>query len=307
MPDMRRSPNRHVSRVLVVAMVAIGALAGCAADSRKKPVLAYGANEFRRALELRVPEIPATLARAPHEIDELTIERARRHVMAAPRGPDRVQALVDFLSMPRPEGLGLAYDWSASGTAEVTIERGRGNCVALASVLVGLGRGLGWPIYYAEARTRKPETQQFQEVVALSDHMAVLVVAKTVQMIIDFTGLVEDIYEIRLIDDLTAWAHILNNLTAQSLMNADRVSDEATWQRAVAGFDLVTRIDPTLGRAWNNLGIALTRLQRFDEAREAYRRAVELDTAFGSAERNLTIMETRALGDAAILETPRPE
>jgi Flp pilus assembly protein TadD len=90
-------------------------------------------------------------------------------------------------------------------------------------------------------------------------------------------------------------------------MQADRISDDATWQRAASGFDLVTRIDPTLGRAWNNLGIALTRLERFDEARDAYRRAVELDTAFGSAERNLTIMETRALGDAAIVETPRPE
>ena len=287
--------------------VLVAGLAGCATDSRPKPVLAYEADEFRHALELRVPGIPAALAQPPHEIDEQTIERARRHVMKAPRGPDRVQALVDFLSMPKPQGLGLGYDWSASGTAATTIERGRGNCVALASVLVGLGRGLGWPIYYAEARTRKPETQEFEEVVALSDHMAVLVVAKTVQMIIDFTGLVEDVYEIRLIDDLTAWAHILNNLTAQSLMNADRASDEATWQRAASGFDLVTQIDPTLGRAWNNLGIALTRLKRFDEARHAYRRAVELDTAFGSAERNLTIMETRALGDAAILETPRPE
>lgn len=304
---MPRSQAVVVTRVLIPALLLIAGLSGCATDARDKPVLAYGPEEFRNALEQRVPLIPPGLSRAPHEIDEATIERARRHVMRAPRGPARVEALVDFLSLPEPEGLGLSYDWSASGTAEVTIARKRGNCVALASVMVGLGRGLGWPIYYAEARTRKPETQEFEEVVALSDHMAVLVVAKTVQMIIDFTGLVEDVYRIRLIDDLTAWAHILNNVTAQSLMSTDRSSDEATWQRAAAGFELVTRIDPMLGRAWNNLGIALARLGRFEEAREAYRRALELDTAFGSAERNLTIMETRALGEAAILETPRPE
>lgn len=58
-------------------MVMIAGLGGCAAGARKKPVLAYDGDAFRQALELRVPEIPASLARAPHEIDEATIERAR--------------------------------------------------------------------------------------------------------------------------------------------------------------------------------------------------------------------------------------
>lgn len=279
-------------------------LAGCASNRPAKPRLAYSTDDFRSEIQARAPEIPERLTQAPHEVDAATIERAREHVMRAPRGPDRIHALVEFLSLPRPEGLGLEYEWAATGTAALTIERGRGNCVALAAVLVGLGRGLGWPIYYAEARTRRPETQAFEQVVAVSDHMAVLVVAKTVQMIIDFTGQVEEIYSIRPIDDLTAYAHILNNIAAQSLMNVDPGTDEATWQRAASGFELATRIEPALGRSWNNLGIALTRLGRFDEARQAYRRAVELDTAFGSAERNLTIMETRAIGETSVLESP---
>jgi len=290
----------------VMLSVLIG-LAGCTGASREKPVLAYDHDAFRSEIATRVPGISAALARAPHEIDDATIARARRHVLQTPRGPGRVQVLVDFITTPEPEGLGLVYDWSASGTAAVAIERGRGNCVSLASVLVGLGRGLDWPIFYAEARTRRPETQEFEEVVALSDHMAVLVVAKTVRLFIDFTGLLDEVYEVRPIDDLTAYAHILNNLAAQSVMHNDASIEASDWQNAVAGFELATRIEPELGRAWNNLGIALSKLGRFDEARNAYQRAVELDTAFGSAERNLSMMETRALGGATIVESPLPD
>ncbi len=282
-------------------------LMGCAGLSREKPTLAYDADTFRATIVARVPEISPGLSHAPHEIDEATIERARRHVTAIARGPARIQALVDFLSAPEPEGLGLVYDWSVSGTAARTIERGRGNCIALASVLVGLGRALDWPIFYAEARPQRPETQAFEEVVALSDHMAVLVVARSVQMIIDFAGPLDELYSVRPIDDLTAYAHILNNLSAQIVMSEHATASVAAWQRAAAGFDLATRIEPELGRAWNNLGIALSKLGRFDEARDAYRRAVELDTAFGSAERNLTMMETRALGETTISKGPLPE
>ncbi len=294
-----------IVRLAHISMLgALMGLVGCASPPLEEPVLAYDSDTFRAEIVARVPEISAVLARAPHDIDPAIGERARKRVMAVPRGPARVQALVDFLSDPKPEGLGLAYDWSASGTASATIERGSGNCVALASVLVGLGRSLDWPIFYAEARTRRPETQEFEEVVALSDHMAVLVVAKTVKMIIDFSGPLDDVYSVRPIDDLTAYAHILNNLAAQSVMiDSGRTQAEA-WQRAVSGFELATRIEPQLGRAWNNLGIALSKLGHFDKARLAYRRAVVLDTAFGSAKRNLTMMETRALGATTILDSP---
>jgi tetratricopeptide (TPR) repeat protein len=291
---------------MAMLLFLFGAIA-CAGTPRKKNTLAYSADSFQTEIQARVPELSPTLSRPPFVVDDETIERARAMVMAAPRGPKRVQALVDFLTVAKPEGLGLVYDWSATGSAASTIERGSGNCVALASVLVGLGRGLKWPIYYAEARTRRPETQEFEEVKALSDHMAVIVVAKTVQMIVDFTGLLDEAYSVHPIDDLTAYAHIVNNFAAQAVMTTDSEIEEAAWKQAISGFDLATRIQPNLGRAWNNKGIALSKLGRFDEAREAYRHAVELDTAFGSAKRNLTLMETRALGDTQILENGVPQ
>ncbi|MEZ4289903.1 MAG: tetratricopeptide repeat protein [Myxococcota bacterium] len=295
-------------RALAAAAIGLSlALSGCGAGRPAKPRLAYDPVDFGATLRTRVPELDGPLSRAPFEVDAAIVERARRVVMAAPRGQDRVRALVDFLSAPAPDGLGLVYDWSVTATAERTLELGRGNCFALASVLVGLGRGLDWPIYYAEARPRRPETHEFEAVTAVSDHMVVLVVAKTVRMIIDFTGLVESGSEIQLIDDLTAYAHLVNNVSGQHVMATDRPIGEADWQAARDGFLLATRIAPELGRAWNNLGIAYARLGHFDEARAAYARALELGTVFGSAERNLSLMETRANGAPSLLESRLPE
>ena len=211
-----------------------------------------------------------------------------------------MEALVDFLSAPPPEGLGLEYDWAVTGSAARTLELGRGNCVSLSLVLVGLGRALGWPSYFAEARTRRPETQSFEGLTALSDHMVVLIVPRTIKLVVDFTGLLNEVEHLRPIDDLAAYAHFINNRSAQRLMHANRAASDAEWHAAAKGFRLAARIEPTLGRAWNNLGIALSRLGRFDEARAAYRRAVDLDAAFGAAERNLMVMETRLSGPTTI-------
>jgi tetratricopeptide (TPR) repeat protein len=226
--------------------------------------------------------------------------------MSAPAGASRVRALVSFLSDPKPAGLGLKYDWATSANAKATIKSGRGDCVALATVLVGLGRSLGWPIYFAEVRTRTPVTHDFGEVTVLSDHMVVVVLAKSVRMSIDFLGLVEEGFDIRPIDDLTAYAHLINNVAGHRVLNQKRSDLMAAWSVAQKGFKLATQIDPELGRAWNNLGIAYTRLGRFEEARLAYQRAVELDTAFGSAEHNLMIMETRARGGITMIESELP-
>ncbi len=255
-----------------------------------------------------MPGLRGELARAPFEISPEIVALARERVMAAPRGPARIRALVDFLSEPKPEGLGLEYDWAISATASRTLEVGRGNCVSLASVLVGLGRGLGWPFYFAEARAARPETHEFEEVTVLSDHMVVIVVTKTIRMVVDFLGLVrEDGYSIRPIDDLTAYAHLINNVAGHRVVGGEGGDTREEWAAAAEAFELATRIQPDLGRAWSNLGIAYTRLGRFEEARAAYHRAMTLDTAFGSAQHNLTIMETRAAGKPILIEHELPE
>ena len=279
---------------------------GCTSQHPKSRELSYRPAAFREALSERVPGLSEELSRAPFELPESVKIAARKRVMSAPRGADRVQALVSFLSDPEPAGLGLEYDWASSAIAERTLERGRGDCVALAMVLVGLGRSLGWPIFFAEAVANEPATHEFEEVTVLSDHMVVIVLAKTVRMAVDFLGLVHEGYDIRLIDDLTAYAHLINNVAGHRVIS-DRDEDSSKgWAVAQKGFLLATQIDPELGRAWNNLGISYTRSGEFDEARSAYERAVELDTVFGSAEHNLIIMETRAKGEPIMIESELP-
>jgi len=279
---------------------------GCA-NAPPRRQLSYAPEAFRAEMAARVPELGEALSRPPFEIDAEIVERARKVIEAAPLGPPRVQALVDFLMKPEPRGLGLVYDWSVSATASRTVELRRGNCFAMASVMVGLGRGLGWPIYYAEAHPPEPETQQFEDVKALSDHMVVMIVAKTVKQIVDFTGLLKDGYDIKPISDLTAYAHLINNIAGQSVMNDGRPSTDADWEKAREGFELATRIEPGLGRAWNNLGIVYRRMGRVDEARDAYHRALALEVGFGSAKRNLSLMETRSEGGTRLIQTEDPK
>ena len=261
---------------------------------------------FAELVRARAPEVSDRLTHPPFAVDDAVVERSRAYLSNKPRGPEQIQALVDFLRLPEPEGLGLAYDFQETGSAQVTLDRKRGNCVSFAMVLVGIGRGLGWPTYFVQVHTRRPETQEFSTVRAVSDHMAVVVPVKSHKTIVDFTGRIDEAISIEVIDDLTAYAHVLNNLSAQRVMVSTNPPSQDDWATALQGFILATRIQPELGRAWNNRGIALTHLGRFDEARRMYARALELDTEFGVAERNLTLMETRSEGDALVREAPPP-
>jgi len=276
---------------------------GCASTARRDPnQLMYSPEDFQAELLARVPQLTSELAVAPYVVEQDDVDLAEERILEVPLGPGRVRALVAALSTDPPTGFGLKYHWLASSSASRTLESRQGNCVALASVLVGLGRGLGWPIYYAEASARKLDTHEYKEITFVSDHMVVVVAAKSFKMVIDFTGQIDDQYTLRPIDDITAYAHLINNIAGQHIARIEGGATDEDWRVALKGFELATQIQPDLGRAWNNRGIALTRLERFDEARVAYDHAVALDDSYGSAQRNLEIMRTRAEGQTTVAE-----
>ena len=289
---------------LIVVLCGVAGQSGCAAKTAwTDPGLSYEPKEFRSVLRQRAPNLCRDMHRAPFEISKQTRMLARDKLSAAAPGSDPVWELIALLSEPKPQGLELVYDWSVSANAKQTLQLGRGDCVALATVLVGLGRSLGWPIYFAEARTENPIIHEFEELTVLSGHMVVIVLSQEGRVVVDFLGLVDnDAYDIRPIDDLTAYAHLINNVAGHKVINGEGGGSLESWQAAQAGFKLATQIQPNLGRAWNNLGISYTRLDQLDAARSAYERAIELDTIFGSPARNLTIMETRALNGTTLLD-----
>ena len=295
-----------IERVALLIGVAftLACTSACLSPGSGSHKLVYEPEEFRAAVRIRVPGLAQSLIEPPFEVSQAAIELARKHIERARLGPSRVRALIRALQADPPDGFGLRYDWRVSATASRTLELRQGNCLSLASVLVGIGRGLGWPMYYAVASTRRPTIYDLEldDLSVIADHMVVVVAPKSFQMFVDFTGEVNERADIEPIDDLAAYAHFVNNVAGQHLIQAGSSISDEDWRIALKGFRLATRIDPNLGRAWNNTGIALTRLERFDEAREAYARALETGTAFGSAERNLSILETRILGTDTISE-----
>lgn len=275
---------------------------GCAWPSLQRPRLAYTPEEFRAELARRVPELrPGDIA-APFEVSDEAIALAWEAVRRAERGEPRVRALVETLSNEPPRGFGLRYDWDTTRTASETLALGRGNCMSFASVLVGLGRGLGWPTYYGEVRALEPELRIESGLAVRLDHMVVLITSKTVRVLVDFSGPLERAYTVRVIDDLTAYAHVINNHASELVLAAGPRPSSHVWERALERFSLAARIEPAFARAWNNGGVALTRLGRLDEARGAYARAAELDAKDEAPMHNLMLLETRALGEVTIHE-----
>jgi Flp pilus assembly protein TadD len=55
------------------------------------------------------------------------------------------------------------------------------------------------------------------------------------------------------------------------------VAQRGLWREATLRWEQATKVDPTYGAAWNNLGIGYEQLGRFAEARKAYERALELE------------------------------
>ena len=58
---------------------------------------------------------------------------------------------------------------------------------------------------------------------------------------------------------------------------AIKIAQKGLWRDAAMRFEAATVTDPSYAAAWNNLGIAYEQLGRFDDARRAYEKAMELD------------------------------
>ena len=55
------------------------------------------------------------------------------------------------------------------------------------------------------------------------------------------------------------------------------VAQRGLWKEAVLHWEKAVEIDKTYGAAWNDLGIGYEQLGRFDDARKAYEKALEVE------------------------------
>ena len=79
--------------------------------------------------------------------------------------------------------------------------------------------------------------------------------------------------------------------------------DPAQWEDAIDAYRRVVSIDPTYAAAWNNLGLLLHRMGRYDEAGTAYHSALDQDPRCCEAAYNLgSLHEDRGQVEDAIVD-----
>jgi tetratricopeptide (TPR) repeat protein len=280
--------RRAVLRAVLVAVSAAGA--GCTA-----PRAVYSSAELRTELGRRVP--PAEVV-VPYELSPEHAARARALVA----GVTRVDQQVDLLAAAvfDPRALGLRYAAGAPGTAEETLARGGGDCLALASVFIGMARAVGLDASYIDASIRVHETQYLGEEIAVNlGHVTAAVRVGDERIGLDFARAGRIVWY-RLIDDAEAVAHFYNNRGYAILDRAEAEGRPADWAAAAHQFQLALQVKPGFARAWNNLGLADAHLGRRERAMDDYREAIAHDGELAAPHANLGSLQLEAgdLGNA---------
>jgi Flp pilus assembly protein TadD len=220
---------------------------------------------------------PATLV-IPHAItDEM---RAWVHQQVPDETP-KDQRLARLLSsLVDPVGLKLEYEGRHTATAAEAFANHRANCLAFTSLFVGLAREVGVPVVYLDV----DDIEKFEkegDLVVVSGHVSAGYNNGTELKILDFSAAPTVQYrKVHPISDLTATALFYSNRGAEEL-RAGKSAGALEWlKKAVA-------IDPELGRAWINYGVALRRTGDVAGAEKAYRKSLEVEPTAVSAYQNL--------------------
>ncbi|MEL7372306.1 MAG: hypothetical protein AAFN74_25500 [Myxococcota bacterium] len=298
---MRSSASFHRAkgfggyRRAIVRLVALAwmPLIGCSA--LKPQVARQTPDELRAMLAKRLPgQSPSSIV-VPHEISASYVDDARifvqEHLPPKSTVEDRVRALLQLLSSPT--GFALRYEWAATRSADDTIDQGGGSCLSLSAVLIGLARGLGIEAYYVDASNIASDKRKDGEVTVHSGHIAVLLVYRRNKAFVDFAGEITDGTHSRRLEDAEIVAHYYNNRGYELIHNAQVEKRAVPWNDALVQFRIAAKVSPTFALAWNNVGLALARLDRNKEALLAFRHALTLNPSLEAASANIDTLTER--------------
>jgi len=271
-------------RLFQLPALAIAAFlaAGCAAAPKRF----YTPDEARAELEARVSTQMRDEIVIPFEIDDEIRQLARDVTRNAPSDSEKVRAIVGAITSLA--GFSISYDWLSNKTAKEVFREGKGNCLAYSNLFVGMARAVGVEAVYADVKFTERITRE-AEIVVKSTHITAAVSLGSGATLIDFTSTPERKYTaFNVIDDLEAIANFYNNqgflygyFTEREAVDFDPLEKELEMYR------LALEILPTFQRARNNLGVALRRRGRIDEAIEQYKLAIEEDPKYVEAHSNL--------------------
>jgi len=273
------------ARLFVITALAVAAslAAGCAMTTPKK---VYTPDEMRAELANRVSTQMRNEIVIPFEIDDEIRQLARDATRNASTEQERVEALVDAITSLA--GFSISYDWLSNKTAKEVFRQGKGNCLAYTNLFIGMARSVGVDAVYADVMFTERLTRE-AEIVVKSTHITAAVTLGSGLTLIDFTRTPERKYTaFKPIDDLEAIANFYNNqgflygyFTEKGDVDFDPLEKELEM------YHLALEILPSFERARNNLGVALRRRGKIDEAIEQYKLALEHDPKYVEARSNL--------------------
>lgn len=267
------------------AAAPLALLLAAAACATAAPKLAYRPDELRALVRARAPEAAPEEAVVPYELSDAHAALARALVHGAPSDADAVERLAG--AMLDPARLGLRYVPTVTAGAEETLRRGEGNCLALASVFIGLARAVGLKAYYIDASVRVHRTRFADDGTTVDEgHVSAVVKTASGNFGLDFTRL-GTITWYRVLDDVEALAHYHNNRGFELMDRAAAERAPVDWPAVERELRLAVEVEPTFARAWNNLGVVAARQGRAGEARERYRRAMAADPTLAAPHHNL--------------------
>lgn len=287
-PHAGRIPGRStvVTAVLTAAVLTAGC-AGSGAGSR----IAYSPEAFVAATRAQAPDISPEDLVVPFRVTPEMVARALDITSGARSDFERADRLMR--SLTDPDGFGLRYDAVATSTPDVTVAQGRGNCLSLTSIFIGLAREIGLTAYYVDASNRVTDLRREEAMIVDSGHIAGSVRTERGYTLIDYDGHVSRYRTFRIIDDITALAHFYNNRGFETISDAQRADIPVPWERVLHDFQLAAMVRPDFTLAYNNLGVAYTRLGDLDAAEAAYHQAIASDAKSDAAYHNLGNLWTR--------------
>jgi hypothetical protein len=187
-----------------------------------------------------------------------------------------------------PAVFGMTRDLTTTTTTGAeALRSGRGNCVALASIFIGLARSVGLDARYVDASSRVNETRYGEDGSTVHlGHITALVNTGNERISLDFAR-IGPFRWYQQLDDLEAVAHFYNNRGFELVDQAREAGEPPDWSEAERLFRLAVAVKPGFARGWNNRGIAAAHLGRREEAVSFYLVASQLDPAMAAPHANL--------------------
>jgi tetratricopeptide (TPR) repeat protein len=256
----------------------------------------YTAPQLRAEVARRAPGIPPAEVVVPFDVGDAARARAQEIAGRLGTPQEKVRALVE--AMFDPAAFGLAYASRVTGDAAETLRSREGNCLALASVFVGLARAVGLEARYMDASTRVHETVHGEDGITVSSgHVTAIVDVGKGSVGLDFARMGPVVWY-RILDDVEALAHFYNNRGFERVDEARASGAPVDWEAAGADFRRAAQVLPGFARAWNNLGIAAEGAGREREAEGHFREATRRDPKLVAPRNNLGDLLLRR-GDVA--------